>query len=165
METKEIQQPELIEIDEHLRLRKYTDDCTFAIDWYQDEETLMLVDGANKPYDMDKLYCMYHYLQNKGEVYFIEIKNADSSGYVPIGDVTFWQEDMPIVIGEKQYRGQGIGKRVLKALIERAKQLGFPYLEVAEIYDYNIGSQKLFESVGFQTAGKTEKGHSYRLQL
>ncbi len=32
-------------------------------------------------------------------------------GYIPIGDVTFSQEDMPIVIGDKAYRGKGIGEK------------------------------------------------------
>ncbi len=32
--------------------------------------------------------------------------------YVPIGDVTFWQEDMPIVIGDKKYCGKGVGGKV-----------------------------------------------------
>ena len=69
-----------------------------------------------------------------GEVYFIEFK--------PIGCTDY----LPIVIGDKKFRGQGIGKKVVLSLIERAKQLGFSYLEVAEIYDDNAGSRKLFES-------------------
>lgn len=165
MAMEGIQQPEILDIDSSLRLRKYTDDCEFALDWYQDEETLLLVDGANVPYDMEKLYRMYHYLQNKGEVYFIEVKDAQSGVFAPIGDVTFWQDDMPIVIGDKALRGKGIGRRVIQALVERARQLQFPYVGVAEIYDYNIGSEKMFESVGFQRTGDTEKGHSYRLSL
>lgn len=160
-----ILQPDIIEIDDQLRLRKYTDDCSFALEWYQDEETLLLVDGVNAPYDMERLYRMYHYLQNHGEVYFIEMKTSDSSEYLPIGDVSFWQEDMPIVIGKKEFRGKGIGRKIVNALIDRAKELGFPYLEVSEIYNYNVGSQRLFERVGFQVIGETEKGHSYRLLL
>ena len=47
---------------------------------------------------------MYRYLNEHGELYFIEIKDGDT--YRPIGDVTFWQEDMPIVVGEKNLRGK-----------------------------------------------------------
>lgn len=36
---------------------------------------------------------------------------------------------------------------------------------VREIYDYNVGSQRVFESVGFEKYEKTNKGYSYRLQL
>lgn len=159
-----IPQPELIEIDSCLRLRKYCDDCCFALSWYQDEETLMLVDGVNHPYDLDRLYRMYHYLRDRGEVYFIELRQ-DGGSFEPIGDVTFWQEDMPIVIGRKELRGQGIGRRVISALVDRARQLGFSSLKVSEVYDYNIGSRRMFESVGFQVSGKTENGNSFTLKL
>lgn len=160
-----ITQPEIITIHDALRLHKYTDDCLFALEWYQDEETLLLVDGISVPYDCDKLYRMYHYLENRGEVYFIEVKSTDSSAWLPIGDVTFWQDDMPIVIGDKRYRNQGIGKKVIATLIARAKQLGFSYLEVSDIYTYNAGSRKLFEGAGFRAVRETKKGHTFRLEL
>ena len=142
-----IEQPELLPVDEELRLRRYDEEDEFALAWYQDEETLMLVDGKFQPYDRERLKKMYHYLNDRGEVYFIELK--DENGWRPIGDVTFWQEDMPIVVGEKGLRGRKIGRRVVKALIERAKQLGYKELYVDMIYHYNTGSQRMFESVGF----------------
>lgn len=58
-------------------------------------------------------------------------------------------------------RGKGIGKQVIRALIDRARALGFAALRVADIYDYNVGSRKLFEDCGFQATTATEKGHTY----
>lgn len=155
-----IEQPNIIEIDNYLRLRRYHKENDFALRWYQDEETLLLVDGKYEPYDIDRLNKMYAYLNAKGELYFIEIKKDNC--YIPIGDVTFWQEDIPIVIGDKEYRGKGIGKKVIVALVQRAKQLGYALIYVNEIYKYNVSSQKLFENVGFERYEETEKGYSYR---
>ena len=112
---------------------------------------------------MDQLSRMYHYLEKKGEVYFIEI--LDNGTFRPIGDVTFWQEDMPIVIGEPQYRGKGIGKQVISALIQRGKALGYEYLQIGEIYEWNIVSRRCFEGLGFREYKKTDKGASFRLEL
>lgn len=42
---------------------------------------------------------MYSYLDAHGELYFIEWK--ENGVWVPIGDVTFWQEDLPIVIEQR----------------------------------------------------------------
>ncbi len=156
-----IEQPEIIQIDEKLRLRKFDDNFEFAFIWYQDEQTNYMMDGKRGVYDWDQLSRMYHYLQNKGEVYFIEV--TENETYVPIGDVTFWQGDMPIVIGKKEYRGRGIGKKVISALVERGKNLGFDYVGVGEIYDWNEQSRRCFESVGFRAYEKTEKGSRYRL--
>lgn len=120
---------------------------------------MYLVDGVSKPYSYETLTNMYNYLNNKGELYFIEVNENDI--WKPIGDVTFWQEDMPIVIGDRQYRGKDIGKKVVSALVERGRAMGFDKLYVGEIYDWNVGSRKCFESVGFRSYEKTEKGSRY----
>ena len=158
-----IEQPEIIQIDNTLRLRKYDGMHDFAEEWYLDEETVYLVDGKRDPYTIERLGGMYRYLNNAGELYFIEV--LENGTYKPIGDVTFWQEDMPIVIGDPAYRGKGIGRKVISALIERGKSLGYDHLAVGEIYDWNAGSRRCFESVGFVAYEKSEKGSSYRLSL
>ena len=163
MAIQGIEQPDLIQIDDTLRLRKYDGTHDFALAWYQDEETVWLVDGNRNPYTPERLAGMYHYLNEAGELYFIEI--MENGTYKPIGDVTFWQEDMPIVIGDPNYRGKEIGRRVILSLIQRGKMLGYDRLEVGEIYNWNVGSRRCFESVGFTPNEKTEKGHSYRMSL
>ena len=152
-----------IEIDSALRLRRFDGNYDFAFEWYQDPETVLLVDGKAEPYSYETLTNMYNYLNGKGELYFIEVN--ENGKWKPIGDVTFWQEDMPIVIGEREYRGKGIGKKVVSALVERGRTMGYDKLYVGEIYDFNTGSQKCFESVGFRSYEKTEKGSRYVLDL
>ena len=163
MAIQGIEQPALIHVDESLRLRKYDGVYDFALMWYQDEETVYLVDGKRDLYTMPRLKGMYEYLNNVGELYFIEALVNDT--YKPIGDVTFWQEDMPIVIGDPAFRGKGIGRKVIAAMIHRGRTLGYDHLEVGEIYDWNDGSRRCFESVGFTPHEKTEKGQSYRMSL
>ena len=158
-----IEQPEIFQIDDTLRLRKYDGVHDFALEWYKDEETVYLVDGKRDPYTMPRLKGMYEYLNDAGELYFIEV--MENGTYKPIGDVTFWQEDMPTVIGEPAFRVRGIGRKVIAAMIQRGRTLGYDYLEVGEIYDWNEGSRRCFESVGFTPYEKTEKGHSYQMSL
>ena len=160
MAIEGVKQPDILPIDETLRLRRYDGDCAFALAWYQDAETLMLVDGRPDPYDMDKLCRMYQYLERQGELYFIELWQDGS--FVPIGDVTFWQEDMPIVIGRRELRGRKIGSRVVGALLQRAAVLGYDEVWVREIYDFNEGSKRLFEGEGFRPVQRTKKGWRYR---
>lgn len=161
MALQEIEQPAVIWIDKSLRLRKYDGGYDFAFVWYQDEETVYLVDGKKELYTMERLKGMYEYLNDTGELYFIEV--LENGTYKPIGDVTFWQEDMPIVIGDKNYRGKNIGRKVVSTLVQRGKRLGYDYLEVGEIYDWNEGSRRCFESVGFRAYEKTEKGAKYKI--
>ena len=58
-----ILQPSILTVSPTLRLRAYDGRDTFALPWYQDEETLWLVDGARTPYTLEKVHVMYRYLQ------------------------------------------------------------------------------------------------------
>lgn len=163
MPITNIKQPEIIQISDDLRLRKYDGNHEFAFDWYQDEETVWLVDGVRRPYSQETLANMYGYLDKHGELYFIEVREGES--FRPIGDVTFCQEDMPIVIGDSACRSKGIGRRVVAALIDRGRKLGYAELRVNEIYKYNTGSLKCFQSAGFEVCGETEKSYQLALKL
>ncbi|MBE6928126.1 MAG: GNAT family N-acetyltransferase [Ruminococcaceae bacterium] len=153
----------MILIDETLRLRRFDGNYDFAFEWYQDHETVRLVDGKTESYSYEKLTNMYNFLNRKGELYYIEV-NEDGK-WKPIGDVTFWQEDMPIVIADPKYRRKGIGRKIILALVQRGRDLGYDRLFVEEIYDWNEASKRCFESVGFRPDKKTGKGMSYRLTL
>lgn len=156
-------QPDFLEVGEGLRLRRYDGRFDFALPWYQDEETVYLVDGNRTPYTPQRLERMYAYLDARGELYFIEALTGGV--YTPIGDVAFWQDDMPIVIGDKRYRGRGVGGRVIAALVTRGRALGYGRLRVEEIYDYNAASRRCFESAGFRAYEKTARGSRFELLL
>ena len=158
-----VDQPESIEINQVLRLRRFDGTADFAFAWYQDEELVYLVDGVKKPYSRETLRGMYAYLDAHGELYFIEA--LEDGAFVPIGDVTFWREDMPIVIGNPAYRGRGIGRQVIMALMERGRQLGYDRLGVREIYDFNEASIRCFTACGFLPVERTEKGWRYEAKL
>ena len=157
-------QPEMRLIAENLRLKKLEgEDVAFAREWYLDPDILFPMDGAVNPYSLENIKGMYQYLRKHGELYIIEY--LENGEWNPIGDVTFWREDMPIVIGRKDLHGRGIGKRVVHSLIERAREIGYSEIYVQEIYDFNLASQKMFEGCGFHRMEKTEKGWRYVCRL
>ena len=163
MAIQGIEQPAVIQIDESLRLRKFDSIYDFALVWYQDLDTVWLVDGDRIPYTPELLTKMYNWLNDAGELYFIEA--LENGTYRPIGDVTFWQDDMPIVIEDLNYRGKGLGRKIISTLVKRGRELGYARLCVDEIYDWNEGSRRCFESVGFSAYEKTEKGSKFMLTL
>ncbi|MGQ7382922.1 GNAT family N-acetyltransferase [Streptococcus suis] len=158
-----IEQADILEIDKQVRLRRYDGQHDFAFEWHQDIELVWLVDGDKERYSHDLLNRMYDYLSKNGECYFIEI--FEDNQFIPIGDVTLFADDFAIAIGDKRYWNKGIGTKVLQRMVERARELGFVEILVEEIYDWNLGSRKLFEKCGFEAVEKTKNGWSYRLTV
>lgn len=158
-----VEQPACIQISETLRLRRYDGTADFAFAWYQDPELVYLVDGVKKPYDRETLYNMYNYLAARGELYFIEVREGD--GWTPVGDVAFSGTDLPIVVGDPAYRGRGVGRQVILALMDRGRALGFDRLGVREIYDFNAASIRCFTACGFAPVEQTDRGWRYEAKL
>lgn len=72
MAIQGIEQPDVILVDDAIRLRKYDGMRDFALEWYQDSQTVYLIDGNKEPYTVERLNTMYAYLNAHGELYFIE---------------------------------------------------------------------------------------------
>ena len=160
--------PGLIQVTPEVRLQRFDPLRMFdgrlqaLLPCYQDHETLRMVDGPNaEPYDLAKLNAMFQYMSEHGELYLIERLTADGR-WILIGDACLQTAAIPIVLAP-EHRGHGIGRSVIEALIERARELGWSAVEVSEIYDDNVASRRLFESLGFVAVGGTELGHRYRL--
>ena len=49
MAIEGVEQPAVLQVDDEIRLRKYDGVYDFAFGWYQDEETVYLVDGVRVP--------------------------------------------------------------------------------------------------------------------
>ena len=156
---------QIIQINSSLRLVPYylADHRDVALTWYQDVDLVEFVDGDRIPYNVEKLNDMYSYLEKHGDLFWIEFR--EKGEWLPIGDVTLSQENLPIVIGNPTYQHQGIGRKVLKTLIDLARKKGWKQLKVQEIYTFNRISIRCFESLGFVESGATEKGLSFVLTL
>ncbi len=79
--------------------------------------------------------------------------------------MTLKEENPPIAIGVAKYRGVGIGRRVMLAIIARARELGIKRFHNTRIYDYNIASRKLVESLGFRCVGVQGEIRIYELTV
>jgi len=55
------------------------------------------------------------------------------------------------------YRGIGIGKQIMKTLIEESKKAGLKIL-VLDHFDTNKTARRLYEKMGFKEAGRIPKG-------
>lgn len=166
MPLPNVYQPKTININQNIRLRKYDGNYQIGLLWYQDpcvyNNSEGIMDDSKKP-DLDYVERMYTWLNEHGELYFIEILEFNT--YRPIGDVTIKPENPPIAIGVKQYRGIGVGTLVMKAVIERLKALGYTKIKKSIVYKWNASSIKMHENLGFVIVNQTENELIYELDL
>ena len=132
-----------------IRLRRTTAEEyeRVALPWYQDPEVLRFAEGGEPPYDRARLRRMYDALTGKGELYLIELREADA--WRAIGDAALLPDDVPIVIGRPEDRGRGLGAQVLQLLIARAHALGWRELNAGLIDPENHRSRRMFQRAGF----------------
>lgn len=164
MPLPDVTQPEIIPINDALRLRKYDGCYELFLPGYQDPCVYQNSEGIfdeSKIPDLDYVKGMCTYLSRVGEMYYIEVREDET--FVPVGDVTVKQENPPIAIWNAQYRGKGIGKAVMRTVIARLKDLGYSGVKGSTVYQWNIPSQKLHENLGFVRVAEDEKEITYDL--
>ena len=166
MPINNIKQPFIIEIDDSLRLLKYNGNYEEALTGYQDpyvyQNSEGIFDDTKKP-DIDYIKGMFEWLNNNGELYYIQIKAGED--FISIGDVTIKDVNPPITIWYENYRGIGIGTKVMKTVINRLKELGFEKIIGTTVYKWNKSSQRMHEKLGFIKIDENDDEYIYELTL
>lgn len=166
MPLPNIEQPDIIQINHALRLRRYDGCYEKLLPGYQTpyvyQNSEGIFDDAKKP-DLKYIKWMCEYLDKIGELYFIEVEENDT--FLSIGDVTIKSENPPIAIWDDRHRGHGFGKLVMQTVILRLKALGYLKITGSGVYKWNVVSQRLHESLGFKCVEDTEDSYIYELDL
>lgn len=137
------------------------DDVATAVAWYQDPEVLAGSEGPEaSPFPPERVARMYQYLAQIGEVFIIEVN--DRGAWIPVGDAALSERMMPIVVGDARWRGRGIGRAALGALIGHAKSAGCRRLTAHKIYETNTASQRLFAGAGFRLVDRGQEDNGLR---
>ena len=151
-------QPNKIKIDTSLSLIKYYPYFKRTILWYSDPVLCKQVDNIDFIYDLDRLKRMYNYLSKNGECYYIKIFENGRSHLV--GDISLCNGEIGMVVC-KEYQNRHIGRRAVRAILERAKEIGLDEVG-AEIYAFNSQSKRMFLSVGFEQI--SEEKYIYKIK-
>ena len=156
----------IIPVTDDLRLRSYDGHYEIFLPAYQDpfiyQNSEGIFDDSRRP-DLDYVKGMCDYLSMNGDLYYIEAKEGDQ--YIPIGDVTIKSENPPIAIWKDFYRGKGIGKKVMRVVIEQLKEKGETRITRSCIYKWNHPSKRMHDSLGFHLVEETEDEWIMELNL
>lgn len=138
-------------VSEEIKLIPYYPNYEITLEWYQDLDLCKQVDNRDSVYDLSLLMKMYNYLNENGDLFYIEYKNE------LCGDVCLKTDGEVCIVIAKQYQNQHIGRKVIKDIIQLAKEKNFKKL-YAKIYSFNSQSQRMFEKVGFKHIDEEQYG-------
>ena len=141
-------------VDHEISLVPYYPVPEQTLPWYQDPTLCLQVDGRPEPYDLPRLQRMYEYLNERGTLYYICCQGQ------LCGDVCLQRSGEINIVIAPAYQNRAIGRRVVRALIDLAREQGLAQL-TATIYAFNHQSRRMFEAAGFCSVGPEE----YRLTL
>ena len=133
---------EEIIIDQELTLVPYYPAPEIALPWYLDAEVCRQVDNRDSVYTPELLDRMYTFLSTHGDCYYIRYQGE------LVGDVTLRDNAEVCIVVSKPFQNRRIGRRCIKAMLERAGEKGYPEVR-ANIYSFNTQSRRMFESVSF----------------
>lgn len=135
-----------------IRLEKFdSSDYADLISWIKDEEMLMKFGGPSFSFpltaeQLDKS-------QEDKQRYSFKVVDVERNKTIGHCEVYLLEETAKlarILIGEDTQRGKGLGKEIMKALIDfTANQLHRTNIEL-NVFDWNVGAIKCYESVGFK---------------
>ena len=137
-----------------------TNDLEKIVAWNQDTEVMYWYDGS-KGRRTEAIQDHYLTAMQAGSCWIIEFKD------VAVGECRLYQGCPPVpemeerlagvkvsffelMIGEKDYWGQGIGAKVIQLLTQHALSTGSDVVTAFDINSYNHRCIRAFESVGYQ---------------
>lgn len=134
-----------------LSIRTYSD--TFA--QYNDPQDLE--DYLISAYNVKKLSIEIDNLAS--EFYFIYVKEQ-LAGYIKLNIGTAQTEpvnknglEIERIYVERDFKGQGLGKKLYAKALERAKQLGKTSIWLG-VWEYNLPALQFYKSLGFTRVGE-----------
>lgn len=141
--------------------------------WMNDKDTTKFIKKAKENTTLDDLYLFANKMIASEVDYFFAIllkKNLQHVGNVRLGPIDFklMKSNFGIMIGNKNFRGCGVGTEVLKLI----KEFSFGYLKLKQIIfpvvQQHVPAMRLYKKAGFVLQDSSEKtfnknGQSWKL--
>ena len=148
-----------------IRIRKHTrEDISYKLKWLSDPYVRYLIgEKPNKKANLkEELKWFKDYEKKKNKKFFTICDNKTPIGFMGLSyiDKVNNNSDLFIIIGDKNYRGKGFGRKVMMWLLD----YGFKKLKLhkikLQVMEKNTSAIRLYESLGFKNEGKM-KGEVY----
>jgi len=136
------------------------------IEWVNDQEITQFLEVGHFPMGTEDIVKYVEKISDDNKTLFLAIFVRDSGehiGNIKLGPIDWVHRraDIGILIGEREYWGQGIATESIGAVVTHAFETLNLHKLTAGCYEDNVGSRKAFEKVGFSVEGQRPKHAHY----
>jgi len=135
-----------------IKLEKFEKrDYAQLISWIKDEEELMQFGGPNFTFPLTAEQLDQS--QEDRQRHSFKVVDVETSRTIGHCEVYLLEETAKlarIIIGDDYQRGKGVGKEIVKALIEFTVNVLQKRKIELNVFDWNVGAIKCYERVGFR---------------
>jgi len=134
-----------------LRQMKKSDISQNFIQWLSNPETNRFLEVRHNPPSLKQQLAYVQECEDSAEKLYLGIFLKDSAmiGSTTLTRHSYNKAEIGLMIGDKNYRGQGLGCEVVRIVINWAKLEGFNEVTAGYLHG-NEASAKLFSSLGFE---------------
>ena len=144
----------MIKIRKHLRK-----DIPYRVKWLNNPKVNKFIGDIGKKTNLRKQKKWFeNYQKDKNKIFFTICDNITPIGFMGLSNISKSDRnaDLFIAIGEDEYRGKGLGKIVLKWLLDFGlNKLNLHKIKISVIKDNDIAI-KLYKSLGFAIEGELQ---------
>ncbi|RPF50613.1 GNAT family N-acetyltransferase [Aquisalibacillus elongatus] len=132
------------------------DDVKTLYKWHNDVEVFTNMRSSLDLYNHEDIEEFYDKVKEGKNFVIVEKESNTDIGSISLVGLSFRQRNAEILllIGEKDYWGQGYGKEAFRLLLNYAfNELNLHRLSL-KVFSYNQKAKKMYENLGFQVEGK-----------
>ncbi|MGP4071751.1 GNAT family N-acetyltransferase [Piscibacillus sp. B03] len=142
---------------DRIYLRKLSkDDIKTLYKWHNDVEVFTNMRSSLDLYNHDELEEFYDKIKEGKSFIIVDQESQQEIGNISLVGLNFRQRhaEVLLLIGEKDYWGQGYGKEAFKLLLNYAfNELNLHRVSL-KVFSFNQKAFQMYEKFGFQVEGK-----------
>lgn len=142
------------------------EDILLRVKWLNNQEiSSFIINEPNYHTDIEQQTAWFaKYKKDQTRKFFTILADNKPIGLVGLSNITQGSADLFIMIGEREYRGLGIGKKAAQFIVNYAfKDLLLSKLSL-EVNKNNIIAINLYKALGFVEIGMTTDGTEIRME-
>lgn len=121
--------------------------------WWKDEELINMTSGDHTPITEEEIRNQVEDMaSDTNSHHFLIIADDEVIGHINLNKLDSKKAELQIVIGEKEYWGQGIGKEAIRKMIEIAEDLELEKI-IIELRPENSRALNLYKKSDFKQTG------------